>query len=615
MREGIRANRRLMLTALAAAGFVSSAKADVSYLGVAAGDAGSNDAILWTRAVDSTNPAATPLTALVSTTPTFDAGTVSPFAGTTSALDDYTLHLNAIGLQSGTQYYYKFQSAGGATSTVGTFKTAPAPTAAVPLHFGFSGDADGQWRPYTSTSNVTSGVPGFAQQNFIFFTWLGDTIYETASGGTGPNASPAVPNSTDPATLLPAYWTKYRQQFQPVSTGSYPGLSSFFSSTGHYTLLDNHELGNKQYINGGAPPGTAAGAGVDATNPANDVNTTGTYINQTPGFKALVQAYTGYQPIRTQTVIAPTDLRSNNTQQLYFSQQWGKNAIFVNVDDRSYRDIRMKTSAGADDTGPRGDNPNRTMLGQTQLNWLEQTLSTAQTNGTPWKFVAVSSPIDAIGAIGSGADGGKAWMGEYRAERNTLLKYIADNHITNVVFLSTDDHQTRINELTYSPSGQTSVQSSYVRVPGVFEIVTGPIGAGGPDAITDHSFANIQSLANALANQQQSAGVDPIGLDSSYFGLKVNYREGDANATSSPSPVDFYSPDTFNYSTLDVSADGQTLTVQINGTNSYGANTFPQPDASNPVREILNFQVSAVPEPGSVAAVALAMAGLLRRER
>jgi hypothetical protein len=40
---------------------------------------------------------------------------------------------------------------------------------------------------------------------------------------------------------------------------------------------DNHELGNKQFINGGAPAGTPLGKGFDGTNPAYDVNATGTH--------------------------------------------------------------------------------------------------------------------------------------------------------------------------------------------------------------------------------------------------------------------------------------------------------------------------------------------------
>jgi hypothetical protein len=246
----------------------------VSFLGVAAGDATSSDAILWTRAQDSASTAGVKVTALVSTDPALGSGLF--YKGTTDPTQDYTIHLDATGLQSGTTYYYQFVAADGTLSQEGTFKTAPAPTADVAVHFGFSGDADGLMRPYDSVGNVTSpGVPSFAQQKFDYFVWLGDTIYETASGSTATdNVSPKVPDSNvaaniDPnvpgalATLEQAYWTKYRQQLQPVNTGpdaglgdNSAGLQGFFDSTGHYTLLDNHELGNKQLINGGAPEGS-----------------------------------------------------------------------------------------------------------------------------------------------------------------------------------------------------------------------------------------------------------------------------------------------------------------------------------------------------------------------
>jgi phosphodiesterase/alkaline phosphatase D-like protein len=579
-----------------------------SFLAVGAGDATSSDAILWTRAQDSGSTAGVALIAQVSTDQTFASG-MAAFAGTTDPTQDYTIHIDATGLQSGTRYYYRFVAGDNTVSPVGTFKTAPDPTAQAAVHFGFTGDADGQMRPYDAADGVTApGVPSFANQNFDYFVWLGDTIYETASGGTGPNASPATPSTSTAGNLTPAglatmeqaYWAKYRQQLQPVSTGGDPGLQSFFSSTGHYTLLDNHELGNKQVINGGAAPGSSpAGIGVDPTNTANDVNTTGTYMNQTPVFQTLQQAYTDYQPIRVETVNAPGDPRSNGTQRLYFAQQWGANSIFFNLDDRSYRDIRLKKADGTtDDTGPRADNAARTMLGPTQLNWFEQGLLSAQAQGITWKFVAVSSPIDQIGAIGSGADGGKSWMGGYRAERNQLLQFIADNHIDHVVFLSTDDHQVRVNELGYFTqfdANGTPVQSSYTRVPGAFEIVCGPIGATGPDTITDRSIANIQGLAQSLANQEIAAGVDPIGLDPNFPGLKNVSREGDPGANANRSPFDFYSPDTFNYAALDVDPSGQSLTVTIDGMNSYAVNTFPQPGAGNPVRQILQFTISLTP--------------------
>src|SRR5262249_28586568 len=133
--------------------------------------------------------------------------------------------------------------------------------------------------------------------------------------------------------------------------------------------------------------------------------------------------------------------------------------------------------------------------------------TTLTLSGAPSTYAPVSS------------DGGKSWMGGYRAERNALLKFIADNGITNVVFLATDDHQNRINELTYSPTGETNNQASYVKVPYCFSIVCGPLGATGPDLISNHTFALAKKLADSIANAQSTAGIQPIGL-AGYPGLK-----------------------------------------------------------------------------------------------
>ena len=564
----------------------------LEFTGVAAGDATSQDAILWTRALDPSQPQAVSLVAEVSTEPAFNR-IDAVYLGRTDPAQDYTVKIDATGLQSGTPYYYRFLTGAGEASPVGKLTTAPDPAAAVGLHFGFSGDADGRWRPYDSTV-------GIAQKNFDFFTFLGDTIYETASTGSPAAADPFL----DPAQALADYRRKYREQLQPVNPNGFPGLQSFFASQANYTLLDNHELGNLQFQSGGAPAGVPYGAGVDASDPTYDVNATGTFMNKTLGFQNLVRAYQNYQPVRERTISAPADPRMDATQQLYFAQQWGANSIFFNLDDRSYRDIRLKTPTGADDTGPRADNPDRTMLDPSQLSWFEQSLLDAQAQGVTWKFVAISSPIDQIGPIGGSftvtnadgtysnveSDGGKSWMGGYRAERNTMLQFIADNHIDHVVFLTTDDHQVRINELGYfAVPGE---QASYTRVPGCFQILVGPLGAGGPDAITDHSFANIQSIADSFASQQQKLGIDPIGLDPAFPGLANVYRDGDPDADVLRQPVDFYSPDTFNYASLNVSPDGGTLTVSVYGINSFAANTFPEPDQVDPERLILSFDIN-----------------------
>src|SRR5262249_18484794 len=72
----------------------------VSFLGVGAGDATSSDAILWTRAQNSNTATGVGLMAQVSTDQTFATG-LATFAGITDPAHDYTLHVDATGLQSG----------------------------------------------------------------------------------------------------------------------------------------------------------------------------------------------------------------------------------------------------------------------------------------------------------------------------------------------------------------------------------------------------------------------------------------------------------------------------------------------------------------------------------
>ena len=38
---------------------------------------------------------------------------------------------------------------------------------------------------------------------------------------------------------------------------------------------------------------------------------------------------------------------------------------------------------------------------------------------------------------------------------------------------------------------------------GTVVALVGPLGAGGPDGIADHSFTNIQSIADSFASQQE----------------------------------------------------------------------------------------------------------------
>ena len=137
---------------------------------------------------------------------------------------------------------------------------------------------------YETASNLTTTGPHNGQP------WLNSPAAIVSGSSATLNGVPTSgPNFATQVQLKRDYERKYRENFLPVNPGGQNSLQVLYASQGNYTLYDNHELGNRQYINGGAPAGGSVGgrpgticlrAVVDARSArhgqpwnANDVNT------------------------------------------------------------------------------------------------------------------------------------------------------------------------------------------------------------------------------------------------------------------------------------------------------------------------------------------------------
>lgn len=623
---------------------------------VSSGAATANSGTFWVHASDSSavNQAAT-LRLEISTNKNFSSPILSQSI-ITKPEDGLTAKLTINTLTPGVTYYYRFiDASSSAVSLDGVFKTAPTSDSAAALKFAFSGCADGRYAPFPAV-NWEASNPGYD-----FFILNGDAAYPTDPNLSSSGSVNAV---TDPiASILTGARDKYLHNLLPAekaagATGQ-SSLQSLYRSQGLYASYDNHETGDSYLEAGGAPLELLSDAGMNnregTNNPQFYVNINpSSSLHDSPNFKALIKAWGDYMPI-PKTSLAFTDSINNQAVDpvLYNSQYWGKGALIINLDDRSYRDAKITDATDKDVSVidfKGADNPNRTILGKTQLDWLKNELKQAQDKQTTqqnpvWKFINISSPIDVVGAPGNtesstinteyaqGVVNAKSWWGNYRYERNELLKYIAENAITNVVFLATDDHEFRVNELTYDPTLTTGTTANVSLanlkvVPGVFSVVAGPLGASraenfAADAANNFSSSitlaprggkpitysgGFQQLSSQLAKNQLLSNVNPIGLEKQFPGLLSLNRNIDLFADAStpstanykankdlPNPVDFWSPQTFNIAELSLSPQGD-LTVAAKGIKAYKpTNSTKLPNIPVPTSlpsSILDFTIS-----------------------
>ena len=403
--------------------------------GLAAGDATDTAFIAWTQV----DPAATPpFTLEVATNPAF-----APIAQSIPGLipnpaRDNTIKVEVSGLAASTQYYYRFTGAGGSSRT-GRILTAPAAASTAPFTFAFTGDSNAFFKPYAVLEGITRDDPDL-------FLYVGDTIYSDDSrSGTGE------------AMVLADYFGKYRENRDDRA------LRDLMANIGTNSIWDDHEVTNDFY---GSPFG-AFGPQIIAGN----------------------EAFRDWMPMRENT---------GDPTVLYRSFKWGDVAEFFLTDNRQYRSAQAYVTEPACLSGgdpavlpPAGAcaneiaNPARTYLGATQKAWLKAGLAASTAK---WKFVMNGPLITSLLFLPY-----DRWEG-YTAERTEMLEFIrnpdgnvmTDDHLTNVIFLSTDIHAAIYNPVVSNPGPSGgSIQ----------EIVAGAIGM---DSIYRELPAGILPLVNSL---------------------------------------------------------------------------------------------------------------------
>jgi alkaline phosphatase D len=417
--------RRLVVIAAVSALVVGAMGAQAApsqfRFGVAAGDITSTSAVLWTRA-----PSAG---LVVLSVATGREGDERLFRLRATQASDLTVQSVVRGLRPGTAYVYAFAQ-GRATSAVGTFVTAPAPSKSVRVRFAVSGDAD--------ATPGADGKPAFnrfqvyarmATERNAFNINLGDTIYSDSEVGGAPVARTVAEK-----------WAKYRLGL------ALPALQTLRRSAGLYSHWDDHEFINDF---------------------AKDEH--GQAI-----FDAGVKAFRDYAPVAYSPELG-----------LYRSVRWGKHLELFFLDERAFRSAKATAACGGDlaPTLPQAvrdafanlapslknpvspaclaalNDPARTMLGARQYAAFTKAIRSSKAT---WKVVVNEVPIQQYYA-----NPYDRWEG-YAAERERLLRFLQAN-VRNVVFLTTDTHANLINEVRYRTLGGP-VESS-----GIWEVVTGPV--------------------------------------------------------------------------------------------------------------------------------------------
>ncbi|MGW5762314.1 alkaline phosphatase D family protein [Streptomyces tendae] len=409
---------------LAAALPAGAADAAPAFLhGVASGDPLPDGVLLWTRltpvpeAVPGSGTGPDTEVSWVVATDKALTNVVAKGSVTATAASDHTVKADVRGLAPATDYWFRF-SAGPTDSPVARTRTAPAHDAAVTgLRFGVVSCANWEAGYFSSYRHLA------ARGDLDAWLHLGDYIYEYGTGEYGTRDTVVRPHAPAHEVLTLA---DYRIRHGRYKTD--PDLQALHATAPVVAIWDDHEIANDTW-SGGAENHTEGAEGSWAERQS-----------------AAKRAYFEWMPVRPAI-----------TGTTYRRLRFGKLVDLSLLDLRTFRSEQVALGDGE------VDDPDRTLTGRAQLDWLKSHLASSDAT---WRLVGnpvMISPF-AIGSLPASLLGPLAellglpkegialntdqWDG-YTDDRRELLAHLRAHAIRNTVFLTGDIHMAWANDVPY----------------------------------------------------------------------------------------------------------------------------------------------------------------------
>jgi len=310
--------------------------------GVASGDPLADRVIIWTR-VTPNEDGRVGISWEMATDEAF-ANVVAKGSGTTSPDVDYTVKADVEGLQAATVYYYRFMTLN-ATSPVGRTRTLPqgATSAAAFAVVSCSNYPAGYFNVYREV----------AKQEVDAVLHLGDYLYEYNATGYASELAEQLGRVVEPANELLSL-ADYRTRYAQYHTDA--DLQAAHAAHPFIIVWDDHEVANNAWENG-------------AEN--HDPATEGSYVARK---MAALQAWHEWLPVRPPSTI--NDI-------IYRRLQYGDLVDLLMLDTRhvgrdeqyTYTDFATDGTIDVDKARAAFGDSNRTLLGETQRDWLREQLS------------------------------------------------------------------------------------------------------------------------------------------------------------------------------------------------------------------------------------------------